>query len=192
MRTTIAVIRAEHDALRKVLDSLVQRLVEHKRSGAPLDFGAMRAMLFYLGEYPEHLHHREESNLLFPRLRSRSPGSLDVLERLDREHAHSRTLLLELEHELLAFEMVGAPRCANFERVLRRYADFYSKHMDTEETAVLPLAEQVFTEHDWAELDAVFSLNHDPLTGHSPADAYSAAFERIAAGIAAEYPLTPR
>ena len=192
MKTTIAVIRAEHDALRKVLDSLVQRLVEHQRSGAPLDFAAMRAMLFYLGEYPERLHHREESNLLFPRLRSRSPGSPEVLDRLEREHAQSRTLLLEVEHELLAFEMVGAPRSANFERVLRRYADFYLEHMDTEETAVLPLAEKVLTEHDWAELDAVFSLNHDPLTGHPPADAYSAAFERVAAGIAAEYPLTPR
>lgn len=192
MKTTIAVIRAEHNALRKVLDSLVHRLVEHKRSGAPLDFATMRALLFYLGEYPERLHHREESNLLFPRLRSRSAGSLDVLDRLDREHAQSRTLLLELEHELLAFEMIGASQCANFERVLRCYADFYSKHMDTEEAAVLPLAEKVLTEHDWAELDAVFSLNHDPLTGHPPTDAYSAAFERIASGIAAEYPLTPR
>ena len=188
--TTMAVIRAEQDALRKVLDSLVQRLVEHKRSGTPPDFAAMRAMLFYLGEYPERLHHKEESRLLFPRLRSRSPRLHDVLDRLDREHAQGRTLLLELEHALLAFELMGTTRCESFEEALRRYADFQAAHMRIEETEVLPLAQEVLTAHDWAELDTVFSLNHDPLTGHPPADAYSAVFDAIATSIAR--PAEPR
>ena len=192
MNTTIAVIRAEHDALRKVLSLLAQRLADHQRSGAPPDFAAMRALLFYLSEYPERLHHKEESSLLFPRLRLRSPRSREVLDRLDREHARGHVLLLELEHELLAFELVGTTRCANFEQALRRYTDFQSRHIDTEEAEVLPLAEKVLTPHDWAELDTVFSLNHDPLTGHPPADAYSVVFDTITAGIEAARPIKPR
>jgi hemerythrin-like domain-containing protein len=181
----ISIIRAEHRALSRVLDSLVRRLADHKRDATPPDSGLMRAMLFYLNEFPERLHHREESSLLFPRLRLRSPRSHGVLERLDREHEQGRVALLELEHELLAFEMIGTARRESFEQALRRYVDFYSAHMRIEETEVLPLAEAVFTERDWAELDTVFSLNHDPLTGHPPTDEYSAVFNRIAEAIAA-------
>jgi hemerythrin-like domain-containing protein len=182
---TIAIIRTEHHALRRVLDALVRTLTEHKSTNAPLDFAAMRAMLFYLSDFPERLHHKEESSLLFPRLRLRSPRLHGVLDRLDREHEQGRMALLELEHELLAFEMVGKVRRDDFEQALRRYVDFYSAHMRVEETEVLPLAEAVFTQRDWAELDTVFSLNHDPLTGYPPTDEYSVVFDKIASAISA-------
>ena len=180
---TITIIRAEHRALRGVLDSLERTLTDHKRRGTPPDFGLMRALLFYLNEYPERLHHKEESSLLFPRLRLRSSCSHDVLDRLDREHELGRAALLELEHELLAFEMIGTARRDSYEQALRRYADFYSTHMRVEEEEVLPLAEAVLTERDWAELDTVFSLNHDPLAGYPPTDEYSVVFGKIAEAI---------
>jgi hypothetical protein len=50
--------------------------------------------------------------------------------------------LLELEHALLAFEMVGPTRRATFEQALQRYVDFYLTHIRVEETEVLPLAER--------------------------------------------------
>jgi hemerythrin-like domain-containing protein len=184
---TISIIRAEHRALSGVLDSLMRMLADHKRRGTLPDFGLVRAMLFYLNEYPERLHHKEESSLLFPRLRLRSPRSHEVLDRLDREHEQGRVALLELEHELLAFEMIGPARREALEQALQRYVDFYSTHLRVEETEVLPLAEAALTEHDWAELDTVFSLNHDPLTGYPPADEYSVLFSRIAEAIPAHF-----
>lgn len=71
---TIAIIRTEHSALSAVLRSLVLMGVDHKRLGTRMDFDMLRTMLFYVDEFPEHLHHKEESELLFPRLRLRSPG----------------------------------------------------------------------------------------------------------------------
>jgi hemerythrin-like domain-containing protein len=57
--------------------------------------------------------------------------------------------------------------------------DFYFEHMTLEEKQVLPLAERVLTAQDWAELDAAFAANRDPLTGHEPEDEYRALFSRI-------------
>jgi hypothetical protein len=38
--------------------------------GAPPPFDVLRAMLFYIDEFPERLHHTKESELLFPKLRA--------------------------------------------------------------------------------------------------------------------------
>ena len=42
-----------------------------------------------------------------------------------------------------------------------------------------PLAEDVLSDADWAELDQAFSANRDPLTGHEPEADYGALFTRI-------------
>jgi hypothetical protein len=41
--------------------------------------------------------------------------------------------------------------------------NFHWGHMRKEEERILPLAEQVLTETDWAEIDAAFAGNADPL-----------------------------
>jgi hemerythrin-like domain-containing protein len=88
-------------------------------------------------------------------------------------------MIRELEHALLAFEMLGDSRRIAFEQAARRYVDFYLAHMALEEREILPLAERVLTERDWAELDEAFSANRDPLTGHAPEADYRALFTRI-------------
>jgi hypothetical protein len=44
---------------------------------------------------------------------------------------------------------------------------------------VLPAAEAVLTEADWALLDAAFAENRDPLTGHAPGQVYEKLFRHI-------------
>lgn len=182
---TITIIRDEHRALSAVLRTLVRMLADHGRDGTLPDFDLLRAMLFYVDEFPDQLHHKEESGLLFPRVRLRSPDAHATLDRLDREHREGHVALLALEHALLAFEMMGPARRETFEQALQRYVDFCLTHIRIEETEVLPLAEAVLTEHDWAELDTVFALNHDPLTGHPPPNEYGALFRRIRAAMPA-------
>jgi hemerythrin-like domain-containing protein len=136
-------------------------------------------MLFYVDEFPEKRHHRKESQLLFPKLRARSPLLRHVLDRLDQEHIRGEYNIRELEHALLAFEMLGETRRSSFEQAADRYVAFYLEHMMVEEREVLPLAEAVLTPHDWIELDEAFAANRDPLTGHEPEPDYRALFTRI-------------
>jgi len=176
---TLRIIREEHAALAAMLRSILLLLAQHRRQGTLPDFTALRAMIFYVDAFPEQRHHRKESELLFPKLRARTPLSRALLDRLDEDHAHGERNIRELEHALLAFEMLGEPRRAAFEHAAQRYVDFYLAHMGLEEEQVLPLAERVLTERDWAELDEAFSANRDPLTGHEPEDEYRALFTRI-------------
>ena len=53
------------------------------------DFTVLRAMLFYIDEFPEKVHHTKESALLFPLLRERSSELAAMLDRLDADHRTS-------------------------------------------------------------------------------------------------------
>jgi hemerythrin-like domain-containing protein len=176
---TTRIIREEHMALSAMLRSIVLLLEQHRREATQPDFAALRAMLFYVDEFPEQRHHRKETELLFPKLRARTPLARELLDKLDADHARGEHMIRGLEHALLGFEMLGEPRRLGFEQAARRYADFYLAHMALEEREILPLAERVLTERDWAELDEAFAANRDPLTGHVPEDDYRALFTRI-------------
>ena len=181
----IRIIRDEHDALAAMLRSMALLVHGHHRQHTLPDFALLRAMLFYLDEFPERLHHAKESALLFPRLRERDPALGGVLDRLDCEHHAGEKSIRDLEHALLAFEIIGEPRREAFELALGRYIDFYLEHMRVEETLVLPAAQTLLGDEDWAALDAAFAENRDPLTGHPPEDAYRQMFSRIVAAILA-------
>jgi hemerythrin-like domain-containing protein len=175
----LRIIQQEHVALSAMLRSILLLLAAHHRNGTLPDFASLRAMLFYVDEFPQQRHHRKESDLLFPRIRQRSAEAAEVLDRLDRDHAGGERSIRELEHALVAFEMLGEARREAFERAMQDYVTSYLAHMAVEETHVLPLAEKVLSEQDWAELDAAFGANRDPLTGHEPQDEYRELFRRI-------------
>ena len=187
---SLTIIRHEHHALSGMLRSILLLLGEHRRHGTLPDFGALRAMLFYVDEFPEKLHHPKESALLFPKLRGHSAHSDQVLDRLDRDHGRGEHAIRELEHALLGFEMMGEteagePRRATFETAMHLYVRFYLEHMHIEETEVLPLAEAVLGAADWAELDTAFLSNRDPLSGFDAVAAYQPLFKKVLSALPA-------
>ena len=194
---TTRIIREEHMALSAMLRSILLLLEQHRRQATPPDFAALRAMLFYVDEFPEQRHHRKESELLFPMLRARTPLARDMLDKLDTDHAQGEHMIRELEHALLGFEILGDSRRRAFEEAAQRYVDFYLAHMALEEREILPLAERVLTEQDWLDLDQAFEANRDPLTGHEPEADYRALFTRIVGivpapiGLGSPTPLRP-
>ena len=175
----LSIVRDEHQALAAMLRSLGLLVSRAHREGKALDFGLFRAMLFYVDEFPERLHHPKESELLFPRLVAKAPELQDVVARLDRDHAAGERSIRDLEHALLAYEIMGEARRAPFEAALDRYVRGYLEHMAVEEQDVLPACQRLFSEEDWAELDVAFAANRDPLTGHSADAEYVPLFQRI-------------
>jgi hemerythrin-like domain-containing protein len=177
--SSLKIIHEEHAALAAMLRSIPLLLAHHRHAGTQPDFAALRAMLFYVDEFPEQRHHRKETELLFPKLRARTPLAREQLDRLDADHARGERSIRDLEHALTAFEMMGDSRRSAFENAVQRYVDFYLTHMRLEEEVILPLAQKVLTAQDWAELDEAFEANRDPFAGHAPDDEYRALFSRI-------------
>ena len=66
------------------------------RRGTLPDFAALRAMLFYIDEFPERQHHTKETKLLFPRVLALSPQTQAAIHQLLQDHQHSETNLREL------------------------------------------------------------------------------------------------
>lgn len=165
---SLQIIRDEHASLAAMLQSmrmLVERGPDESRKNF---FDVLRAMLFYIDEYPERLHHPKESNLLFPKVVKASPKVLGAIDRLERDHMYSEKAARELQHLLLSWELLGASRRTAFEEAFKKYVDFYLEHMHLEEEVILPEAEKVLSTHEWAEIDAAFDKNADPLTGKYP------------------------
>jgi hemerythrin-like domain-containing protein len=143
-------------------------------------FDVLRAMLFYIDEFSDRLHHTKETELLFPPVAKRAPQLLEVIERLDKDHANGEASVREIQYLLLAWELLGESRREVFEQATNRYLDFYLEHMRLEETVIIPEAEKVLTEADWKKLDDAFATNCDPLTGKYPRDpVYDRLFTRI-------------
>lgn len=176
---TLTIIQEEHAALAAMLRSLSMLLQQSRRNGTPPDFEVLRAMLFYIDEFPERLHHTKETTLLFPKLRSKVPGLSDTLKRLDQEHTNGERAIRHLEHLMIAYEVMGESRREAFENAVGRYVEFYLSHMGLEEQTILPAAKAHLSPEDWAELDQAFAENRDPLAGHGSLEIYQPVVQKI-------------
>ena len=165
---SLQIIRDEHASLAAMLRAM-HMLVERGPGAGPKNFfDVVRAMLFYIDEYPERLHHPKESNLLFPKVVKAAPKVLGAVDRLERDHMYSEKAARDLQHLLLAWELLGPSYREAFVTALSKYIDFYVGHMTLEEEVILPEAERALGASDWAEIDAAFAQNADPLTGQYP------------------------
>ena len=176
---SLQIIRDEHAALAAMLRSLAM-MIERGPGDAPERFfDVLRAMLFYIDEFPERLHHPKESDLLFPRLVRAAPELMPVMQRLEADHMSGESKVRELQHLLLAWELIGESRRNAFADTARVYVAFYLAHMQTEERLLLPVAEKTFSDDDWAQLDAALLRDRDPLAGGPRDPGYDRLFTRI-------------
>jgi hemerythrin-like domain-containing protein len=177
---SIQIIHDEHNALSAMLRSIGMMVARGPGAEPENFFNVLRTMLFYIDEFPERLHHPKESELLFPRVARLAPETASVIARLEKDHVKGESAVRELQHLLLAWELIGDSRRAAFDEAAKRYLAFYLEHMRLEEMVVLPAAKKLLSEADWQELDAAFASNCDPLTGKYPVDpAYEKLFTLI-------------
>lgn len=143
-------------------------------------FDSLRAMLFYVDEFPERLHHPKESQYLFPLVALRAPFTRELIERLEDDHNKGEAAIRELQHLLLAWELLGDSRREAFEIAFNQYLIFYLEHMRLEETVIIPAALNVLRQKDWDFLDQAFAGNRDPLSEPFSKDPlYEKLFTRI-------------
>ena len=177
--STSQVIRDQHASIAAVLHSVLM-MVDHGPGDEPERFfDVLRAMLFYIDEFPERQHHPRESDLLFPKLLRVAPELMPVIEGLEADHMKGEGKVRALQHLLLAWELLGESRRLAFEQAAREYVRFYLDHMRCEETELLPTAQRLLTAADWAELDAAFLCAPDPLGPGARDPSFDRLFTRI-------------
>ena len=177
---SLQIIRDEHVSLITMLRSMRQLVAQGPGDDSPQFFDVLRGMLFYIDEFPERQHHPKESNLLFPRVLQVAPHLTDLVAQLERDHVSGEAAVRELQHLLLAWELLGESRRPAFEVQCMQYVAFLKEHIRLEETVILPEAEKSLSAADWKALDSAFEQNRDPLSGRYPPNpAYDRLFTRI-------------
>jgi len=179
LHTTIRAIQEEHDCLAAIINGMRHFVRQIETTGKAPDLKVFRAMLLYISEYPEKVHHPKEDHYLFARLRQRSPTAAAVIAELELQHAQGEALVHGLEHALLRYEFLGDSAFPAFAKLVDSYAEFYFQHMKLEENLILPAANESFSADDWAAVDAAFAQNNDPLLGGGYGKEYEKLFSLI-------------
>ena len=171
-------IRDEHRSISAVLHGLKQLARDAQDTRVKPGFQVFRAMIRYIDEFPEQLHHPKEDQYLFARLQEKAPEARGLIDGLKKEHVEGARLVRELERSLLFFEEGWPVGAREFLRTVDDYADFHWKHMRKEEQELMPLAEKTFSAEDWRAIDEVFEANNDPIAGIREKD-FEELFTRI-------------
>ncbi|WP_151445635.1 hemerythrin domain-containing protein [Lacisediminimonas profundi] len=162
-RDAVRLIRDEHSRLAAVIHGMLHLTRQMAKTKVAPDLKVLRAMLFYISEYPERLHHPKEDQFLFARLRDRTHDFDGALDKLEAQHAQGEALVHKLEHMLIRLEFAGEQAYVPFMEMVEQYAEFYFGHMRVEEETIIPGAEQQLDQADWAAIGNAFAANTDPL-----------------------------
>jgi hemerythrin-like domain-containing protein len=185
----IDIIHDEHRALAAVLQALRVVLDGIRDQGRAPDFQLLSALVDYIAQVPEKLHHPKEDDHLFSRLRQRRAALAPLLDRLQAQHREGATMIQAVQSGLIRYQAHGPAAFCEFDEQARRYIAFSREHMKTEEVDLLPAAREVLTDAEWAEIDCAFEPNREPWSG--PAGEYQALFSRIVSMVPPPYGVGP-
>lgn len=160
--TSLRIIRLDHRRLAAVTAAMLDFVRMLGEGGPTPDYIVLRAMLYYIREYPEQFHHPMEDRLLFAALRNRTDDFDDVLDELQCEHREGEVRLRNLEHALTRFELKGEAVLLGLRTLMEQYVEFCANHRRVEEAVILPAAERYLSERDWARIDAAVEARSDP------------------------------
>ena len=178
MTLALTIIRDEHRALASVLKGLQYLVDEIRGSRQQPDFALMKAIVAYVEQYPDRLHHPKEDQYLFPALRVRAPAAAKVLDELEEQHRHGPDVIGRVKQALAAYE-ADPGRLEALHLAVEDYAAEQWAHMRKEEQEILPLAESALRPEDWAPIDAAFKSNQDPMVGVDRQKEFRELFRRV-------------
>ncbi|SIQ14067.1 branched-chain amino acid transport system ATP-binding protein [Aromatoleum tolulyticum] len=179
------IIHDEHRALGAVLQAFGFVLDGIRDGHFEPDFALLAAMIEYITEVPDKLHHPKEDDYLFVKMRERIPAAAGLLDQLEADHAEGARRTAALRGALVHYQGVGAAAFPEFEATARTYLAASWRHVSREETELLPMARTGLAAEDWADIDAAFEANKDPWSG--PTGQFRALFSRIVNLVPAPY-----
>jgi len=176
--TAIRLIKDEHRSMAAVLRAAEYVVGKAVSTGKTPDFNLLRAMLYYLREFPERRHHPNEDRVLFARIKATTHEADAAIAELEDEHQRGDRMLQSLTIALDNWE-AGAADGRLFAEILSGYASFYWAHMEKEEANILPVAERSLSNDDWHEIHAAFESHEDPMFGDDTANEFRNLLSRI-------------
>ena len=174
----LRIIKDEHRNLWRLAITLDQ-VIEEMEQTQKADPAFIGSVLDYFEHFMDGCHHRKEDEHLFRLLRLRSDSAAPLLDRLQAEHRNAPHNLAALRQQL-ADTVAGRSTVGGLTEALRLYLNDQKAHIRTEEQDIYPLARELLTPADWAEIDAAFLDNDDPVFGSAARAEFRELFHKVA------------
>lgn len=174
----LRIISEDHNNLWR-LATTIDQVAQDIEGGAPVDPAFFNSVFDYIEQFVDRSHHPKEDDFLFRILRLRSLDAAAMLDGLQEEHRSGPARLNALRG-CMAEVANGQAVSSVFAAALRVFSTDLKRHIRAEEKRVLPLAREVLTTEDWAEIDRAFLDNADPLFGEQAKEGFRELFHRIA------------
>lgn len=179
MIAAISVIKDEHRSIAAVTHGLQQIVQASAETDAVPDFRLLKAMLRYLRNFPNALHHPKEEIYLFDKIQDYTHDLDDILQSLRTQHVEDGELLVNLERTLEAYEQGEPEGKAAFSEAVSAFAEALWEHMGMEEKVLFPVLQKHLTSEDWKTASKAFLENNDPRFGGERAKGFQHLFSRI-------------
>ncbi len=176
---SVHAIRQEHRFIVAVLHCFEQVLQEMGDHNVEVDPAFFRAVIEYIREFPDRFHHPKEDRYLFKALARRRPDLKGVLDELSEQHREGERRTADLMWKAKAFESSGMTEFDAFSAAAFDYIRFQRNHLSLEEGKIIPAAVECLTDGDWAEIDAAFADNDDPVFGSEPKQRFQSLISEI-------------
>lgn len=170
-------ISQEHSNLWR-LATTVDQVASEIEAGAPVEQPFFNAVFDYIAQFVDRSHHPKEDAYLFRLLRLRSAEAAAVLDSLQLEHREGPAKLTSLRAQVAAAAQGQLPG-SQLATALRDFTTGLKTHIRTEEKSVLPLARSALLPADWAEINAAFLDNTDPVFGDKAREEFRQLYHRV-------------
>jgi len=159
---TTGVLREEHLWIMRMLQCMERLILDCEREQR-LDPSRAAELMALFAHFADGLHQEREERHLFPRLlsRARSPDERMEIGRLCGEHEEERRAMARMCQSLLGAIFGQSRSLREFQRDGLRYVAMQRHHIQHENAALLPLAEQLLTSaDDEAVMQGFVELEH--------------------------------
>jgi hemerythrin-like domain-containing protein len=142
------VLKEEHRWIQLLLDCL-DTLVRTSRAKDEFDVGAAQELQALFEHFVDQQHQEKEEEALFPKL-------LEAVQKLQDDHAAEREHLERMRFNLFNASLGDPAGREAFLSGAEAYLNLQRQHMAQESQGLLPLAEQLLSDQDDADVLAAF------------------------------------
>jgi hemerythrin-like domain-containing protein len=174
----LSVLRQEH---RSLLDAvaLLERLLEDlARLDSEADFVLLSSALYYIDEFPEHVHHPKEEQHIFDPLRRKTTSLDPALDRLQAQHVEGDVLVGRAARAMVRYQGGAPDGLPKLRAAVSAYSVLLTAHVAAEEE-LLEHASAYLTAGDWLAIAVAFEAHVNPLSDHSTAEEFRRLHGRI-------------
>jgi hemerythrin-like domain-containing protein len=164
MRQPLHALKQDHRVIERALralDGICLRL----RLGEEIPHSSLAQIVAFISTFADRYHHGKEESYLFPALERRGilreGGPLAIIE---QQHEIERKLTAQMHRALEEYEHLDQESGRRFVEAARRYTDHLINHIQTEDSLLFRLADEILEDADIAEMKKGFERSESELS----------------------------